>query len=373
MYHCYRYIGNSNKVEIKVDQCESCGFIFNTNRLGKEQLQDYYENSLSASGQVYRDTSSQGHYPILHAERAKYLKSSMNILHDGLFIDVGCGSGGFIEASKNYLPQFDYLGVDPSESAVKNCKAKGIKALPGYLDDVNLKDGDVSLISAISVLEHITEPRSLLMICREKLKSEGILYLEVPNVLDPELQLTGFFNLEHVVHFTPYTLTKLLCEVGFSFFKLDFSARNVIRIIASGCEQSIITPHLEQIPDDRLKSLESISNYYLAEQNLYGKMLEKLNKIFREWKSENLKIAVYGAGAHTIELASIFDLQSYVMFYIDGDPRKHGTQFLGKTVISPAEVKKNNIDAVLISSGRFQSEMVAAISKYDIKIEMCYD
>ena len=125
--------------------------------------------------------------------------------------------------------------------------------------------------------------------------------------------------------------------------------------------------------DDRVKSREAISNYVFAEKNLSGKMLKKLDKVLSQWKREGLKIAVYGAGAHTTELASIFDIRNYVTLYLDGDPRKSGTRFLGKPVISPIEIEKNGIDAVLISSGRFQDEMVAAISQYDLKIETCYD
>ena len=99
----------------------------------------------------------------------------------------------------------------------------------------------------------------------------------------------------------------------------------------------------------------------------------KLKKTFDFWEEKKFTIAVYGAGAHTIELASIFNIRKYVKFYIDGDPRKNGSDFLGRQIIAPSEIKENNVDAVLISSGRFQTEMMSLISHYDIKIETCYD
>jgi len=373
VYDCHRYIGKSQKIQITVGQCENCGFVFNSNRLSDDELKDYYQNSLHASGQVYRDTSSGSHYPILHAERANFLKNSINIDDAGLFIDVGCGSGGFIEAARKELPQFEYIGLDPSENAVNICNEKGIKVFPKYLEELDLHNEDVSIISAISVLEHTTDPSALLKSCVDKLKVDGILYLEVPNMLEPELQLTGFFNLEHVVHFTPHTLVKLLREVGFKYFKIDKSTKNTIRIVACMQKSNITNPYLEHILDDRKNSINAIEQYILAEQNLNGKILQKLKKTFEFWKEKKFTIAVYGAGAHTIELASIFNIRKYVKFYIDGDPRKKGSDFLGRQIIAPSEIKENNVDAVLISSGRFQTEMMSLISHYDIKIETCYD
>ena len=372
IYECKRYIGVSRSIEIRVSQCCNCGFVYNTNGLQDGDLVDYYRSSLNASGQVYRDNGKEAHYTKLHAERALFLKTNISVEHGGTFLDVGCGSGDFIVAARHVMPTQIYKGVDPSEAASNNCAKKGITILSSYLDSADVRDGEASIISAISVLEHVANPRAFLSTLSKKISPDGIIYLEVPNLLEPELQLTGFFNLEHVIHFTPFTLTRLLREFGFKYFSMDETAHNVIWLICSKSNKRILKNYYEKLNDDRARSCEAIATYIQDENKLIGDIVKKLENFFNKRENAKSKIAIYGAGAHTIELASIFDFTAKVSYYIDGDSRKRETNFLGCPVISPADVSRYDIDAVLISSGRFQDEMCRAISNSNVEIETLY-
>ena len=105
-------------------------------------------------------------------------------------------------------------------------------------------------------------------------------------------------------------------------------------------------------------------------------MRSKVKSKLQNWKSKNKKIAMYGAGLHSVELSSHIDLNSYVSCYLDGDINKQGKKFLGKKVYSPESVKHLNIDAVIISSGRFIDEMKRTVLSHGndgIEVATCYE
>jgi hypothetical protein len=79
------------------------------------------------------------------------------------------------------------------------------------------------------------------------------------------------------------------------------------------------------------------------------------------------RIAVFGAGQHTLSLFHLCpELKSSVSFFADNDPKKIGTEFCGKTVLSAADLLKKDIEAVLISSAHFESEIIRGIPE-DLK------
>ena len=235
---------------------------------------------------------------------------------------------------------------------------------------------EVDVISLISVLEHLPDPREAIREIKKVLGSTGILYIEIPNSLKPEVSLTGFFNFEHIVHFTPATIYKLLKEEGFKKIKRDFSVDHVVRVIASSSNQDLFIGDSISIEDDGEESRLSILNYRKEEKLLVHKLRNRVKSLLEDWKLSGKKVAVYGAGLHSVELSSHIDLYSFVDCYLDGDVHKQGKSFLGKKVYSPLTIKDLDIDAVIISSGRFVDEMKRTVinsGKNDLIVETCYE
>ena len=137
VYSDNRIVGTSGEVKINVQQCSDCNFIFNSPRPTQEGLESYYKNSDLASGQVYRDESDKGHYSILHAERANFLKKSLSNDRQFSLIDIGCGNGGFLKAVRNEVPNSSIKGLDPSKQAVENCKEIGIDVIQAGINDIS--------------------------------------------------------------------------------------------------------------------------------------------------------------------------------------------------------------------------------------------
>ena len=129
-------------------------------------------------------------------------------------------------------------------------------------------------------------------------------------------------------------------------------------------------------PDDRLEARRSVLEYAVDEKVLIDGLRLRVSAALENWSSRNLKIAVYGAGLHTQQLATLVNLDSSVFCYLDGDPKKHGKSFLGKQIFSPTHLDALDIDAVLISSNRFVDEMSATARRYGgtrIELLTCYE
>ncbi len=378
LYRNVRASGESiREVAVNVVQCGDCGFLFNSPRPDAGALERYYANDIMMSGQVYRDESSSSHYPRLHARRAAFLAKLLGQRSGGLLLDVGCGSGGFLQAlSEVNLPGWQLSGLDPSRRAVEVCTARGLEAQRGRIGEDRLfEPASFDAVTAVSVLEHVPDPRPSLAWCRRLLKPDGLLFVEVPDTLQPEVSLTGFFNLEHIVHFTCGTLVQMLQHEGFTEFLRDREAGGVLRMVASS-RLSSWGAESDPIPtDDRKAAARTIRTYADEEKQLILGLRERVAATLTHWQALGRRIAVYGAGIHSAQLASLVDITAYACCFIDGDPTKQNQKFMGLPVIAPDDLIPRGIDAVLISSNRFVDEMVRTVRTVGgpgVAIDTCY-
>lgn len=97
-----------------------------------------------------------------------------------IFVDIGCGSGEMLEASKSF---FDFhLGYDENKVLINHTKNSGLNTFNKYFekeDLAKLSSGGVAL-SINHVLEHVKEPITMLKNILENLSKDDIIYIEVP-------------------------------------------------------------------------------------------------------------------------------------------------------------------------------------------------
>lgn len=365
-------------VTISVAQCSQCGFVYNSPRVRDAILKDYYLYSPLASGQVFRDESARGYYPQLNAARAKFLSSFLESRKNCRLLDIGCGVGGFLDALKaTGIEGWEFFGMEPSRNACDAARLKGYAVEHACLAEDSLPEKSFDAISLVSVLEHLLNPREALARVHQLLKPDGIIYVEVPNLLKPEISLSGCFSLEHIQHFTPASLADLLQSFGITELVSDAEKQGSnLRIAGSKNLSAWGGGELEIFSSDR-KLADKIIRQYAHDEGVFLQMLDvRVRAVLDAWRNAKRKVAIYGAGIHTIGLTAYFDLQNYCDCFLDGDPKKHGTEFLGLSVHSPAEIIPLEIDCILVSSQRFQDEIVRKIRETageKVEIAVCYD
>lgn len=91
--------------------------------------------------------------------------------------------------------------------------------------------GSLDLVSMFHVLEHLPEPVSALRSIGEKLKADGLLYIEVPNALRLCSPHYMFFRA-HTLYFTGQTLRHLLEIAGFKIVAHNPDASDNLSVVA---------------------------------------------------------------------------------------------------------------------------------------------
>ena len=130
-------------------------------------------------------------------------------------LDIGSSSGEFV-----YLLQtlgFKAKGIEPHEGYAAYARSMlGIDINNGTLQHCLSGEASQSfdLISMFHVLEHLPNPTSALRSIGEKLKPEGMLYIEVPNATRLCSPHYMFFRA-HTLYFTGPSLRNLLRRSGF--------------------------------------------------------------------------------------------------------------------------------------------------------------
>lgn len=170
----------ASKESFNIVSCETCGFTLTNPRPSQSEIGRYYDSEMYIS----HTNSSKGIFNWTYQTIRKLaIKQKVSLLKKesriGAHLDIGCGTGEFLNACKK--EGFVVEGVEPSvkakKQAEKNYKLK-------VSDDISLKQYKEKQFDSISmwhVLEHVTELDKTLSEINRILKSNGKLFVAVPN------------------------------------------------------------------------------------------------------------------------------------------------------------------------------------------------
>jgi len=207
----------------RVVECARCGLVYVNPRLPEARLHEMYQDEYWSS-----DRAKDFGYTAYLADAALYLRTyamRSRVIdkykpRPGAVLDVGCAAGFFLKVMAD--KGWDTTGLEISASMVAYAREQlrlgDVRR--GHLESIEFADdARFDVVALWDVIEHLERPDLALARAAALLKDDGILVLETQNIDSRWARFTGprwqhFKHEEHLYHFSPATLERLLNEAG---------------------------------------------------------------------------------------------------------------------------------------------------------------
>lgn len=244
--------------------CKKCGLVFlprDSEKIYEYYKKDgYFKKSLNVACKKQLISKS-----FLIKEAEGRVKNALGILSADIggsrVLDVGCGYGEILYVLKNKY-NCKVSGVEASSETAKHGSGVfSIQIQVGVLEELAL-EGKPDIIWCSHVLEHVGDPGAFLRKTKTLLDKDGLLYLEVPNILRPTggFALDMFLYAEHLQTFSAYNLYLILEKSGFNIVR--YSDSNFLRF---WCR--LQSKHSQKLPKVSAEKILEFLNRY---KNEYG-------------------------------------------------------------------------------------------------------
>lgn len=354
-----------------VVSCEKCGFVYADTPANQENYNAFYsgfskyESSIAPGGRVNQCDSDK-------YERMARDLEKLGINKNASILDIGCAKGGLLATLK--LHGYNNLtGLDPSPNCVNQVKAQGLNAIQGGLFEENFLEASLDRVFDCVIISHVIEHvYDLVTAIKNSLsfvKTDGLLYLEVPDASRYTQYYVApyhYFDLEHINHFDEYSLNNLMSRFKCTHVisdKKDLQHSNAVfypAVYSVYQKKGMPNDQQDILPNFAVR--ENIIRYIeMSRQADYWPELEKVAKTQEE-------IVVWGAGAYALRLYKTSVLNKCnIIGFIDNDTKKQGAKFDTKVKIhSPKDILPNFKGSIVVCSAVYNNEIVKEIYEMGI-------
>ena len=271
---------------------------------------------------------------------------SLKLKKNGDFIDIGCGTGNFLEAFKEKKRFWNLDAQDLSKLHIKKLRKKLNLEKFYHCPIENIKK-KYDLISINHVLEHIQKPLEFVNNIHYLLKDNSYLIIRVPNLAFVHSDLT---MLDHCSHFTKNSIEQLIHISKFNCYrKLKGINENELFYV---------------LKKDNSKNIKKIKKNLLFSTIRFVKKIIKRSKSFEERiiKDKKNLIGAFGIGTSSFFLNSL--LKDKIKFFVDEDPSKINKYYLNKKIYSIKAYPENSNIYVWV-----QNKHISNLIKKRIKVQ----
>jgi len=187
-----------------IDKCQTCGFLQCSN------IEDVLKYYVDMDDEDYESTRTQ------RALQAKKLVNRVvRYKACGDWLDVGAGSGILVEQAQKR--GFNSVGIEPSVALCDKARVLNLPVVNGVLPHVEIGH-HYDVVTLIDIVEHVTDPYSLILAARAAMSDDGVCIVVVPDVQSMAARVMGWrwwhYRIAHVGYFDQHNMTKLLNRGG---------------------------------------------------------------------------------------------------------------------------------------------------------------
>ncbi len=151
------------------------------------------------------------------------------LLRGHRILDIGCDTGAFLATAAREFGIVP-VGLDVGARAVAVVAGQGMEVYQTTIEQAPQHLRDFSAITAIDLVEHVSDPESFLREIRSRLRPGGVVYLETPNIRSsvyrigrllsglthgrPAALYERLFPAQHIQYFTRASLGALVQASG---------------------------------------------------------------------------------------------------------------------------------------------------------------
>ncbi len=193
--------------------CRKCGMVAHWQRPTEAELQEFYASEYRQSYHGEQTPSARRVRRAWVNGQRIYRRLKPFVGPNDSIFEVGAGIGCNVKAFE--LNGHRAAGIDPGEGFQKFSHEQ----LRADVQNRNLfelpKTQQHDVILLIHVIEHFRSPRRALEHIHKMLPTNGLLYVECPNLAAPFATRARLFHFAHITNFTPSSLKMLAESCGF--------------------------------------------------------------------------------------------------------------------------------------------------------------
>lgn len=344
--------------------CEACSLV---------QLLDVIDPELLFRNYIYVTGTSD----TMAGHNRRYASTIVDLLKlqtDALVVEVASNDGSLLKYFQEHGVRT--LGIEPATNIAQIARSRGVETIEHFFSlatarQVLKEHGSADAIIANNVLAHVDETLDFLTGCKELLKPEGVVVVEVPYLggLIDRLEYDTVYH-EHLCYFSLTSLLRLFDEAGLSVFRID-------RMPVHGGTIRVYSRARDRYPEHAGNVLKAVAAEVqeglttLARYERFAKDVEKSARTIRnlliDLKERGKTVAGYGAPAKGNTLLNYGGIGVELLPYtVDKNPRKVNLYTPGMhiPVLPTSVLLQKQPDYLFILAWNFTEEIMKQQREY---------
>lgn len=210
----------------QIVRCVQCGIYRQNPRLAWTSLKNFYTDDYVSHTPLIQDYPSRITRLDKRYGNWKRLRAVERFIDHGRLLEVGCGTGTFLEEALR-SKRWEVSGVEPVDKVATYVSDRlGIEVHNGRFSDTLLSPEYYDVIVMWNVLEHLDHPFRDINYAYRLLKDGGWFVFSIPNMESYDLQIFGKYWLgwelpRHLYLFPRSPLENILTEYGFEVVSME--------------------------------------------------------------------------------------------------------------------------------------------------------
>lgn len=285
--------------------------------------------------QLYKIEDGEKIYRSEH--QANTLLSKVDLCTGAKLLDYGCAKAATTKIVSQRRPDLDIYLFDVSRMHENSWK-KFVNSSNYVTHDLGEEwNGTFDVVTSYFAMEHVLDLKQVLSNVHRLLRTEGVFYFIVPDVLK---NIADFIVVDHINHFTPASLKYLLTRADFEVVEIDENAHDSAFVVkcTKGNKSGVYTPSKNE--------LELIHEKVIQMSSYWGSIESRIREFELQLNGED-KAVIYGSGFYGTFISTILSDMTNVSCFVDTNPHRHSVKLFDKPIVPP-ELIPNDTSAMYI-------------------------